>query len=141
MMLTRICFSTVLALILIGCAETTAPVPTAGQRFVLESVGGSPLPVQSGAGIRQIAETLSFMPSSANERVTEHRSVYELSGELQQSVFQRVWQVKSEDVLEWHCPINALCSYTVMQARVRAGRLEITSPGTDAPAQVYRRIP
>ena len=138
--MTRICFSTVLVLVLLGCADSTAPVPTAGQRFVLESVGGSPLPIQSGPSIRQIAETLSFMPSSAGERVTEHRSVYELSGVLQQSVSQRVWHVRSEDVLEWRCPINALCSYTVMEARLRAGRLEITSPGTEAPAQVYRRI-
>jgi hypothetical protein len=140
MMLTRISFSAVLGLALTGCAETTAPVPNAGHRFVLESVGGSPLPIQSGPNIRQIADTLSFLPSTLNERVVEHRSVYELSGELQQSVFQEVWRVKNADVLEWRCPINALCTFAVKEARVRAGQLEITYPGSDLPAEVYRRV-
>jgi hypothetical protein len=129
-----------------GCGDPITPipigpVPSAGEQFVLESIGGSPPPIERGPESRVLADTVAVLAPSWNERLLEHRVAYELSGERQHAVYQEAWHVKGNDVMEWRCPINALCSFSVKEARVRAGRLEISYPDSDHPTEVYRRLP
>lgn len=130
------------ALSALCCSDATGPAPQIGQRFVLESVDGVPLPIQYDEAYVQIADTLTILAGpTATQRTLEHRRTFELSGELQHSVDSITYDLRSDGVLAWACPLVWECTAAILEARVQGDELRITVLGGESSGELYRLIP
>jgi len=134
----RICLLLVAACV-VGCDNALAP-PRAGDQFALVSIGQSLVPVLGGSGNAIVADTLRFRAGAEHELIVEHHVVEESSGIRTARTWEETYVVVSGGVLEWHCPINALCASGSKLARLKGDMLEISYPDSQMPSERYRRF-
>jgi hypothetical protein len=125
-----------------SCSDVTPPTPAIGHRFVLESVDGHSLPIQHDEAYLQIADTVTILAGpTTSQRILRHRRTFELFGELQHSVDEMTYDLRSDGVLAWTCPLVWECIANIIEARVQGDQLRITALGADSPGEFYRLIP
>ncbi|HEY2377464.1 MAG TPA: hypothetical protein VGH98_15910 [Gemmatimonadaceae bacterium] len=136
--------------VIVSCQGVTEPV-TAGTAFVLESVGGAPVPAVAGtipSGAVLIADTLVFL--SRDDRASgqvEHHETAQLGPSVSHASYARLYN--------WHdgvltfspapCPPGALCAHVEVQPPSETGRfgpraLTITYGSPGIFPRTYRRV-
>jgi hypothetical protein len=146
----RLVILALFSLVASACRETTAgPTPTPGQ-FLLESIGGLPLPhtVDRGGGDRLTIfwATLTLEPDGDAITATHWRVTYPGYTEEQTSTSRQEYRIRGDTIIIGSfrpCPINAICMAN------REGLLndsilllaEAELPGPTSTLYFYRRAP
>ena len=113
--------------------------PLVGDSFALFTINGVPLPFAVNDRA-VVAETMTLVAADDSAHTFQVRSVVETSEGTQTHERMQTFRVDADGVLRYPCPIFALCTYSVIEARLRGDALELTFVGgVEEPVYVYRR--
>jgi hypothetical protein len=129
----------------LGCIDSTGPVPI-GPKYVLESVGGEPLPAltmsQAGATETAVADTLLFDIEVREKGRVEHHEVNGYLSNVYHATYALDYVLK-DGVLSFlpnPCPPGADCIFAEHTGRFAGDKFIITYADSIFRTRTYRRL-